>query len=99
KSKGSAFENGDADDLDAELIDLEQEGLDRIATMIQAQFAGHGLIRLVEGILKAQGYTTYRSPEGADGGADILAGMGPLGFGTPQLCVEVKSQDTPVDRP
>ena len=25
--------------------------------------------------------------------------MGALGFGTPQLCVEVKSQDSPVDRP
>ena len=30
---------------------------------------------------------------------DILAGIGTLGFGAPQLCVEVKSQDTPVDRP
>lgn len=99
KSNGAAQETGDAEDLGTDLIDLEQEGLDRISMMIQAQFAGHGLTRLVEGILKAQGYTTYRSPEGADGGADILAGMGPLGFGTPQLCVEVKSQDTPVDRP
>lgn len=80
-------------------IDLEQEGLDRIAMLIQAKFAGHGLTRLVESILKAQGYTTYRSPEGADGGADILAGQGTLGFGLPQLCVEVKSQDSPVDRP
>jgi restriction system protein len=25
--------------------------------------------------------------------------MGTLGFGTPQLCVEVKSGDTPIDRP
>ncbi len=36
---------------------------------------------------------------GADGGADILAGMGALGFGTPQLCVEVKSELKPIDRP
>jgi restriction system protein len=54
---------------------------------------------LVDAILRAQGYTTYLSPEGSDGGADILAGMGTLGFGTPQLCVEVKSGDTPIDRP
>jgi len=53
----------------------------------------------VEAILNAQGYTTYLSPEGADGGADILAGAGPLGFGTPRLCVEVKSEQTPIDRP
>lgn len=99
KLTNTTASNGDAEDLSTETIDLEQEGLDRISAMIQAQFAGHGLTRLVEGILKAQGYTTYRSPEGADGGADILAGMGALGFGTPQLCVEVKSQDSPVDRP
>ena len=55
--------------------------------------------RLVEAILKAQGYTTYRSPEGADKGVDILAAPGPLGFGRPRICVQVKSQESPVDRP
>lgn len=79
--------------------DLEELARDQIANLIAAKFKGHGLARLVEGILKAQKYTTYRSPEGADGGADILAGSGALGFGSPQLCVEVKSQDTPIDRP
>jgi restriction system protein len=53
----------------------------------------------VEAILQAEGYSTYRSPEGADGGADILAGGGELGFGKPQICVEVKSGSDPVDRP
>jgi restriction system protein len=79
--------------------DLEELAHDQIARSIMARFKGHGLTRLVEAILKAQGYTTYRSPEGADGGADILAGAGPLGFGSPRLCVEVKSESTPIDRP
>lgn len=79
--------------------DLEDRAQDQIAQLIAARFKGHGLTRLVEAILKAQGYTTYRSPEGADGGADILAGAGPLGFGAPRLCVEVKSEDKPIDRP
>ncbi len=79
--------------------DLEELAFDQIAQLINARFKGHGLTRLVEAILKAQGYTTYRSPEGADGGADILAGAGPLGFGSPRLCVEVKSQSSPIDRP
>ncbi len=79
--------------------DLEEAARDQIAQLIAARFKGHGLTRLVEAILKAQGYTTYRSPAGADGGADILAGAGPLGFGTPRLCVEVKSEDSPIDRP
>ena len=52
----------------------------------------------MDAILQAQGYTTYRSPEGVDGGADILAGAGPLGFGNPRLCVEVKSEATPIGR-
>lgn len=78
--------------------DLEELARDRIAQLIVARFKGHGLARLVDAILNAQGYTTYRSPEGADGGADILAGSGPLGFGAPRLCVEVKSEASPVDR-
>ncbi len=79
--------------------DLEGKALDRIASLIEARFKGHGLTRLVGAILKAQGYTTYLSPEGPDGGADILAGAGPLGFGMPRLCVEVKSEATPISRP
>lgn len=80
-------------------IDLEEAARDQIARLIMARFKGHGLTRLVEGILKAQGYITYRSAEGADGGADILAGAGPLGFGAPRLCVEVKAESAPIDRP
>lgn len=78
--------------------DLDELIRDQIAALISARFKGHGLTRLVEGILKAQGYTTYRSPEGADGGADILAGSGPLGFIAPRLCVEVKSEESPIGR-
>lgn len=83
----------------AEDTNLEELARDQIAQLIAARFKGHGLTRLVEAILKAQGYTTYRSPEGADGGADILAGAGTLGFGAPRLCVEVKSESGPIDRP
>lgn len=82
-----------------EETNLEDAAGDQIAQLISARFKGHDLTRLVEGILKAQGYITYRSPEGADGGVDILAGAGPLGFGEPRLCVEVKSEQTPIDRP
>jgi restriction system protein len=90
--------DADADAL-TEDTDLEEAGRDQIARLIAARFQGHGLTRLVEAILRAQGYTTYRSPEGADGGVDILAGAGPLGFGSPRLCVEVKSESGPTDRP
>lgn len=88
-----------AEDDTTEDINLEEAAGDQIAQLISARFKGHNLTRLVEAILQTQGYTTYRSPEGADGGADVLAGAGPLGFGNPRLCVEVKSEDSPIDRP
>lgn len=94
----SSADDPEADEVE-DVADLEQLGLDRIAKLIDARFKGHELTRLVDGILRAQGYTTQVSPEGADGGADILAGSGALGFGELRLCVEVKSQNTPVDRP
>lgn len=85
----------DTDDVERDLGELAR---DEIAKLVSRRFKGHGLTRLVEGILKAQGYTTWLSPEGPDGGADILAGSGPLGFSTPRLCVEVKSEDSPIGR-
>jgi restriction system protein len=80
-------------------IDLEQLARDSIAKHIIQKFKGHGMARLVEAVLKAQGFTTYRSPEGADGGVDILAASGAFGFDAPRICVQVKSGDSPADRP
>ncbi|WP_420106778.1 restriction endonuclease [Herbaspirillum huttiense] len=94
-TKATASASNDEETADSDLDELAR---DQIASLISARFKGHGLTRLIEGILKAQGYTTYRSPEGADGGADILAGSGPLGFSAPRLCIEVKSEDNPIGR-
>ena len=80
-------------------VDLERLGRDQIAELIRRKFKGHDMARLVEAILKAQGYTTYTSPPGPDKGVDILAAPGALGFGKPRICVQVKSQDSPVDSP
>jgi len=98
KISATAFSSDEAN-ISVSDTDLEEAARDQIARLVAARFKGHGLTRLVEGILKAQGYVTYRSPEGTDGGADILAGAGPLGFGAPRLCVEVKSESSPIDRP
>jgi restriction system protein len=80
-------------------IDYEQLARDEIAALILRRFKGHGLERLVDAILRAQGYVTYHSPTGADRGVDILAGSGDLGFGSPKMCVQVKSEQAPVDHP
>lgn len=84
---------------ETEFSDLEQLAKDQIAKFIGRRFKGHGMARLIEALLQAQGYTTYRSPEGPDKGIDILAAPGPLGFGSPRLCVQVKTGNAPVDRP
>lgn len=80
-------------------FDIEQYTRDLIAKFIIQKFKGHGLARLVDAVLKAQGYTTYLSPEGPDKGIDILAAKGSLGFESPKICVQVKSGDVPSDRP
>lgn len=88
-----------ADDAGAQELDLELIGRDHIARLIYSKYAGHGLEDLVEAILNAQGFTTHHSDKGTDGGIDILAAPDTLGFGQPRICVQVKSQDTPLDRP
>lgn len=80
-------------------IDLTEAIVDRISERIRQRFTGHRLEHLVECILKAQGYTTLQTRRGADGGIDVVAGKGEMGFGEPRLCVQVKSGTTPVDLP
>jgi len=77
--------------------DLEQYALDQIFNYIGRKFKGHNLSRLVAAVLEAQGYKVRISPEGPDGGVDIIAGYGPMGFDHPRLIVQVKSSDSPVD--
>ena len=94
-------DTGDVEDeiLEGEVEnqDLERIARDEITKLINQKFKGHGLSKLVEAILIAQGYTTYLSPPGADKGIDILAASGPIGSGSPRICVQVKSGDEPVD--
>jgi restriction system protein len=82
----------------SEAVDLEQLARDQISRLIIQRFKGHGMERLVEAVLRAQGYTTYRSPIGADKGVDLLAASGALGFDHPRICVQVKSGG-PIDHP
>jgi len=87
----------DSDQEGSAPVDLELFAQDDISQFIGQKFKGHELTRLVDEILKAQDYVTERSPEGADGGIDIVAGAGPMGFDAPRLGVQVKSSDTSVD--
>lgn len=87
----------DAETDEEATLDLEEFARDQIRNHVGQNFKGHELARLVTELLRAQGYQTQMAPPGADGGVDIIAGRGPLGFDPPRLCVQVKSGDQPID--
>lgn len=78
-------------------IDLQEYANNLIRAHIDRNFAGHKLAQLVNAVLEAQGYQTQVSDPGPDGGVDIIAGRGPMGFDPPRLCVQVKSGDQQQD--
>jgi restriction system protein len=77
--------------------DIEQQSQDLIRERIAQRFKGHKLSALIGAVMEAQGYLTKVSEPGADGGIDIMCGSGPLGFDTPRLIAQVKSEDSKVD--
>lgn len=89
----------DPSDVSLETItDIEMASRDAISKYIIRKYQGYKMEELICGILKAKGFTVFHSKQGSDGGKDLLAAGGEMGFGTPQICVQVKTQDTPVDR-
>ena len=76
---------------------LQERAQDEISDFIRERFTGHEFARLIDGILNAQGYVTQFSTPGPDGGVDVLAGRGPLGFDEPRLCVQVKATAAAAD--
>src|SRR3989344_780852 len=91
ESVESSFERGNF------IVDVEEFGRAQVVQFISQKFKGHGLARLVDAVLRAEGYYTLVSPPGPDGGVDILAAKGSTGFDQPRLCVQVKSSTTPAD--
>ena len=77
--------------------DLEEQINDRITERIRQRFSGTRLEYLVAEILRASGYHAIETRQGPDGGIDVVAGQGDMGFGHPRLCVQVKSGRSPVD--
>ena len=88
-AQGTNMQNEEQDTFTPESADQE------ILNQIYKRFDGHEVSRLVEHILKAEGYTTLCSSPGPDGGVDVLAGKGLLGFENPKICVQVKRTGGP----
>lgn len=76
---------------------FEETAREMIRERIVQKFKGHRMATLVGAVLHAQGLEVRVSSPGPDGGVDILAGRGPLGFGPPRIVVQVKSQEGKVD--
>ena len=91
------IESEEGEASETQVQDIEQAATDQLLDYIQSKFTKHKLADLVDAVLRAEGYLTRVSPPGPDGGVDILAGAGPMGFGSPRLCVQVKSSPDPVD--
>lgn len=85
---------------------MEELAYTRIEQFIQNRFKDYELEDLVREVMKAHGYTTShpreigglegKSRKGEDGGADILASNGPLGFEEPRIVIQVKSSEDKV---
>lgn len=96
---GDAISTADEPAEPAVDVDMDEYVLDFIVQCVRRRFSGTRLEYLVAKILEAEGYTTLQTRPGPDGGVDVIAGSGRLGFGEPRLCIQVKSGRSPIDLP
>lgn len=87
------------DEVTDATVDLGQVGRDQIRRWLGERFKQHELARLIGELLKAEGFVCDISPPGPDGGVDILAGEGGMGFDGTTMAVQVKSGATAADAP
>ena len=73
--------------------DIEENTRDFILKTLAQELKGHPLAHFVAHLLNTMGYRTRVSPEGPDGGIDIIAHKDELGFEPPIIKVQVKSTD------
>ncbi len=79
--------------------DIEETTRDFILKRLAQDVKGHPFADFVAHLLEAMGYQTRVSPEGPDGGIDILAHKDELGFEPPIIKVQVKSTEGSIGDP
>jgi restriction system protein len=79
--------------------DIEETTRDFILKRLAQELKGHPFADFVAHLLGAMGYRTRVSPEGPDGGVDIIAHKDELGFEPPIIKVQVKSTEGSVGDP
>lgn len=79
--------------------DIEQTTRDFILKRLAQEIKGHPFAHFIGHLLETMGYRTRISPEGPDGGIDIIAHKDELGFEPPIIKVQVKSNEGSVSDP
>jgi restriction system protein len=79
--------------------EIEQTTRDFILKRLAQDLKGHPLAGFVAHVLGAMGYRCRVSPEGPDGGVDIIAHKDELGFEPPIIKVQVKGTESSVGDP
>jgi restriction system protein len=87
------------DSVAAVAEDIEQTTRDFVLKRLAQELKGHPFAEFVGQLLNTMGYRTRVSPEGPDGGIDIVAHKDELGFEPPILKVQVKSTDGSIGDP
>jgi restriction system protein len=77
----------------------KQTTRDFIRKQIALELKGHPFAHFVAQLLQTMGYRTRVSPEGADGGIDIVAHRDELGLEPPIIKVQVKSSEGSISGP
>lgn len=79
--------------------DIEETTRDFILKRLGQELKGHPLAEFIAHLLATMGYRTRVSPEGPDGGIDIIAHRDELGFEPPIIKVQVKSSESSIGDP
>lgn len=79
--------------------EIEETTRDFILKQLAQELKGHPLAEFVAHLLGTMGYRTRVSPEGPDGGIDIVAHKDELGFEPPIIKVQVKSSEGSIGDP
>jgi restriction system protein len=79
--------------------DIEETTRDFVLKRLAQELKGHPFAEFIAHLLNAMGYRTRVSPEGPDGGIDIVAHKDELGFEPPIIKVQVKSGEGKVGDP
>lgn len=79
--------------------DIEETTRDFVLKRLAQELKGHPFADFVAHLLNIMGYHTRISPEGPDGGIDIVAHKDELGFEPPIIKVQVKSSEGSIGDP